>query len=83
MEEYKGYMIRSASTLIGYEVEYIGRGSQPLSLRGFFTDKKTAKKFIDIYIKGKEEKDDEIVQRSGSEQVQRRTKYRRKSANDS
>lgn len=83
MEEYKGYMIKSVPTLIGYEVEFIGRGSQPLSLRGLFTDKKTAKKFIDIYIKGKEEKDDEIVQRSGSKQVQRRTKYRRKPTNDS
>lgn len=83
MEEYKGYLIKPSSSVIAYEVEYIGRGSQPLSLRGVFTDKKTAKKFIDIYIKGKEEKDGEIVQRSGSEQVQRRAKYRRKSTNDS
>jgi hypothetical protein len=83
MEEYKGYMIRSAPALIGYEVEFIGRGSQPLSLRGIFTDKRTARKFIDIYVEGKEVKSGEKLQRSGSEQIQRRTGHRRKPINNS
>lgn len=83
MEEYKGYIIKSVPALIGYEVEFIGRGSQPLSLRGIFTDKRTARKFIDIYIERKEVKDGEKLQRSGSKQIQRRIDNRRKPTNNS
>lgn len=83
MEEYKGYIIKPVPDLIGYQVEYIGRGSAHLSLRGSFTDRATAKKFIDKYLARKEEKDGEKLQRSGSEQIQRRTNYRRKPANNS
>lgn len=83
MEEYKGYMIKPIRDLIGYEVEYIGRGSAHMSLRGYFTDRATARKFIDKYLEGKEVKDGEKLQRSGSEQIQRRTNHRRKSVNNS
>lgn len=83
MEEYKGYTIKFCSSLIGYEIEYIGRGSLHLSLRGIFTDKPTAKKFIDEYLKRKEGLDDENVQPSRSKQIQQRSNYRRKSSNNS
>lgn len=83
MEEYKGYIIRPLADLIGYQVEYDGRGSAHMSLRGLFTDKGTAKKFIDKYLKGKEEEDGKKLQRSGSKQIQRRSGNRRKPSNDS
>lgn len=83
MEEYKGYSIVSSRDTIGYEVEYVGRGSAHMSLRGSFTDKRTAKKMIDIYVTRKEEEDDKKLQRSRSEQVQRRVKYRRQPSNNS
>lgn len=72
MEEYRGYIIKPISSLVGYEVEYSGRGSAHLSLRGYFTDKSTARKFIDIYLKRKEERDDKKLQRSRSKQIHRR-----------
>lgn len=77
MEEYKGYRISSTPDLVAYGIEYVGRGSPPISLRGFFTDKKTAKRFIDIYLSGKEVKDGENDPDGGSKQVQRRTRNRR------
>jgi hypothetical protein len=83
MEEYKGYMIKPVENLIGYQVEYIGRGSAHMSLRGYFTDKGIARKFIDKYLERKEEEDGEKLQRSGSKQIQRRTYNRRKPANNS
>lgn len=83
MEEYKGYVIKSAPDVIGYLVEYIGRGSAHMSLRGAFTDKRLAKKMIDIYVTGKEEEDAKKLQRSGSKQIQRRVGNRRKPVNDS
>lgn len=83
MEEYKGYEIRYCSSLIGYEVNYIGRGSNHQSLRGIFTDKNVAKKFIDKYVEGKEAEDGEKLQHSGSKQVHRRTNNRRKPINNS
>lgn len=83
MEEYRGYSIKFSQAFIAFEVEYIGRGSAHNSLRGHFTDKRTAKKFIDVYLNGKEEEDDEKLQRSGSKQIQRRTNHRRKPVNES
>jgi hypothetical protein len=83
MEEYKGYVIKPIPNIIGYEVEYIGRGSAHMSLRGYFTDRRTARKMIDIYVTRKEVEDGEKLQRSGSKQIQRRTNYRRKPSNDS
>lgn len=84
--EYKGYMIKPLDSLLGYEIEYIGRGSSHLSLRGMFTSTKIAREFIDRYETLKEEKEEErgeTVQRSGSKQIQRRSNYRRKSVNNS
>lgn len=83
MEEYKGYMIKPVENLIGYQIEYIGRGSAHISLRGYFTDKAVARKFIDKYLERKEEENGEKLQRSGSKQIQRRSYHRRKSTNDS
>lgn len=83
MEEYKGYTIKPSHEMIGYVVEYIGRGSAHMSLRGSFTDKRTARKMIDLYTTRKEVEDGEKLQRSGSKQIQRRTNYRRKPSNDS
>lgn len=83
MEQYKGYTIRPCDSLIGYEIEYIGRGSLHLSLRGLFTDKSIARKSIDKYEKRKEDVNGENLQRSGSKQIQRRTYNRRKPANNS
>lgn len=83
MEEYKGYTIKPVKDLIGYQIEYTGRGSTHMSLRGSFTDRATARKFIDKYTERKEVEDGEKLQRSGSKQIQRRTNYRRKSVNNS
>lgn len=83
MEEYKGYMIKPIQNLIGYQVEYIGRGSAHMSLRGFFTDRGTARKSIDKYLERKEVEDGKNLQRNGSEQIQRRTRHRRKPSDDS
>lgn len=83
MEEYKGYIIKPVPDLIGYQVEYDGRGSAHMSLRGQFTDKGTAKKFIDKYLKGKEEVDGETIPSSRDKQVQRRINHRRKPSNNS
>lgn len=64
MEEYRGYSISFSKDFIAFEVEYIGRGSAHNSLRGYFTDKRTAKKFIDVYLDRKEGKSGKVVQRS-------------------
>lgn len=69
MEEYKGYKIVPTPSMIAYQVEYVGRGSQPTSLRGLFTDKKTAKRFIDTYLKGKEDTSGKAVSSRRSKQV--------------
>lgn len=77
MEEYKGYRIASTPDLVAYQVEYVGRGSQPFSLRGYFTDKRTAKRFIDVYLDGKEVDNGKDDSSGRSQQVQRRTRNRR------
>lgn len=83
MEEYKGYQIVPADNVIGYEIKYIGRGSNHLSLRGIFTDKRTAKKFIDVYLEGKEVESGETSTSGRSKQIQRRSYNRRKPSNNS
>lgn len=75
MEEYKGYTIKSTPDLVAYEVEYMGRGSEPRMLRGLFTDRKTARKFIDVYLTGKEDSGGKTNSSRGSKQVQRRTSH--------
>lgn len=75
MEEYKGYRIKPTPDLVAFEVEYVGRGSQPLSLRGFFTDKKTARKFIDNYVSRKEVDSGKADSGRRGKQVQRRTDH--------
>lgn len=81
--EYRGYIIKPLDSLIGYGIEYVGRGSAHKSLRGMFTSLKTAKEFIDSYLKRKEEENVETNERSRSKQIQRRINNRRKSINNS
>lgn len=70
-EEYKGYVIKPTLSLVAYEVEYMGRGSEPRMLRGLFTDRKTARRFIDVYLEGKEDSGGKAVSSRRSKQVQR------------
>lgn len=81
--EYRGYKIVPVHNLMGYTINYDGKGSVHGSLQGMFTSRGDAQKFIDIYLRGKEEVDGETDTTSGSEQVQRRAYHRRKPADES
>lgn len=86
MTEHKGYRIKPIVNLVGYELQHIGRGSIHSSLSGYFTSVDVARKAIDTYLltkEGKEDVDGEIEASGGSKQIQRRTNYRRKPANNS
>lgn len=80
--EYKGYLIEKEPDYLMTVINAVGRGSVHKSLRGFYSTFKDAEKAIDYYENEKEVANDEIVQRSGSKQVQRRTYHRRKPIND-
>lgn len=47
--EYRGYSIENIGTFAMKEIKTIGRGSVHMSLRGNYTDSKTAMKAIDFY----------------------------------
>lgn len=47
--EYRGYSIENIGTFAMKEIKAIGRGSVHMSLRGNYTDSKTAMKAIDLY----------------------------------
>lgn len=58
MIEYRGYNITSDGTYLMRKIEAIGRGSVHLSLRGLFTNEKSARKSIDFYEDNKIEKEE-------------------------
>ena len=47
--EYRGYNIENIGTFAMKEIKAISRGSVDMSLRGNYTDSKTAMKAIDFY----------------------------------
>lgn len=81
--EYRGYRIVPIHQMIGYEIQYVGKGSLHKSLLGCFTNQSIAKDAIDVYLNGKEEVDGETSPSSGDQSIQRRSYHRRKPTNDS
>lgn len=55
--EYRGYNIESIGTFAMKEIKAIGRGSVHMSLRGNYTDFRTAMKAIDFYEDNKQTKE--------------------------